>query len=315
MLYWSYRDANVVLSDEGQIPRELFAAILGRIGALAPLLGTTKMWKLRAILFLAAMLGAVTATASAEAFRSPHGFVIHLPHGWIEVPKAEIDRWLDSIRNAYPNAPYEEFDHAYRPLSNKHWLEYPRVAIQVRHTGKLEEPPEELFDTLKDRFVGEVSRKGDVKIAEILDDMPVFESVSIDQTLVDWDLERHIMWIAARSQDPNLGSIVGVMAICLTETGILRVGLAVEEAEFSTYMPVFREAVNSIEFSPKLKYQPVMNLTKVGSDRSGVIESAWSRMVESAGPILVLILVGAIVSAATAVVKSLGRKPPTDAED
>ena len=89
------------------------------------------------VILIAAMASMVSAVQLDQTFHADHDFTIHLPDGWIEVPKAEIDRKMAAIRSQYPNAPLELFEYAYQLDSSGHWLEYPYIAIQVRHTGKL----------------------------------------------------------------------------------------------------------------------------------------------------------------------------------
>ena len=157
--------------------------------------------------------------------------------------------------------------------------------IQVRDTGKVTEPPEKAFQEMRSAVIGEMEKKLD----EVAGSVSFLDSASLDDSLVDFDREKHVIWVGARSRVANVGPVASAMAICLTEKGIIRVGLAVRESEFAYYLPVFRHIVNSIHFGPSLRYRPVQQPTGAKSARQ-VFGEAFSRMLEKAGGLLILVL-------------------------
>ena len=214
---------------------------------------------MKAILFWAAtILSACAANAAQldQVFQTHHDFAISLPDEWVEIPKAEIDKHFSEIYGNYPNLPREEFDYAYQLKSSENWFEYPYIMVQVQNTGKRKEPTESVLKENKSQILDGAKRGYEQGMAEMGDSLSLVDSASLDEGLVDWDIEHHVMWMGQRAQVANVGSIATAMAICLTENGILRVGLASKEADSDTYQPIFRQIVNSIEYGPSLKYQP-----------------------------------------------------------
>lgn len=251
------------------------------------------MKKIIYILSCAMLVCTTEAVPLEKEFATKHDFTIYLPSGWIEVPRVEIDRQLDAIYDQYPNVPRETYDYAFQPGSSEYWLEYPYIMIQVRSTGKLTEPPEKIFRSMKAQFVSDLQQEFDKMADTTTGEGSILESFSLDGNLVDWDLGNHVIWMVTRSQVAGVGPVATVMAICLTEKGVMRVGLAVEESDFSHYMPTFREIVNSIQYEPTLKYHPVKHSPKKDGSAS-ILGSALKQMLESAPGIFGLLLIAGL---------------------
>lgn len=258
------------------------------------------------------MLACTTEAIPLEKeFATQHDFTIYLPAGWIKVPQMEIDRQLDAVYSQYPNVVRETFDYAFQPDSSEYWFEYPYIMIQVHNTGKRTEPPEKIFRALKAKFVGDLRQEFDKMADNMTGEDSFLESASLDDNLVDWDLENHVMWMVTRSQVANVGPVATAMAICLTEKGIMRVGLAVKESEFKQYLPTFRRIVNSIQYESTLKYHPV-KYTSLAAGGGKILNSAWSRMLEKSGSVLILCIFGALISGAILKAKKMFRAKPDE---
>ena len=224
-----------------------------------------------------------------KAFRAArHDFTIFLPEGWVEIPKARIDAHFASLLRQSPGASraWGEYDYGYQPGAPSTWFQYPYILIQVKNTGKLRGPPEEVFEAMKSKLVGEMDKKLD----EVTGSLSFMDSASLDDGLIDFDLGNHVMWIGARAEIANVGPVASAMAICLTEQGVMRVGLATRESEFADHLPVFRRVVSGIKYGPQLKYCPVEGKQR-GRTAAEIAKRAWERMVDNAGALLILMLV------------------------
>jgi len=152
-------------------------------------------------LMLVAMASVARAAQLDQTFRTSHDFTIHLPSGWVQVPKAEIDRHLGAIHNQYPNAPRENFDYAYQLDSSEYWLyEHPYIMIQVRNTGKIMQPPEKVFQEMKERVLKEATQEFNKKMNQDQNLMSFLETASLDDSLIDWDIPNHVIWMVMRSR-------------------------------------------------------------------------------------------------------------------
>lgn len=113
-----------------------------------------------------------------------------------------------------------------------------------------------MFKSIKPQLVRGLKQEFETATDNISETNTYNKDVSFADDLVDWDLENHVMWMGQRSQVADVGAVLTIMAVCLTEKGVLRVGLAIRESDYSTYLPLFREIVNSIEYDPSIQYKP-----------------------------------------------------------
>jgi len=151
--------------------------------------------------------------------------------------------------------------------------------IQVRNTGKIVQPPEKVFQEMKERVLKEATQEFNKKMNQDQNLMSFLETASLDDSLIDWDIPNHVIWMVMRSRVANLGPIATVVAICLTEKGVIRVGLAVKESEFASYLPIFRQIVNSIEYGPTLKYRSLQHHVTMKSEEEimkSVLSGMWA---------------------------------------
>lgn len=268
-----------------------------------------RMKTIRLIIIFCVASTIAAATQLSQAFRTSNDFTIHLPVEWHEIPKSEIDHKLNEIYSQHPNAPRDNFDYAYQLASSEDWFEYPYIMIQVRHSGKLAHQPAEAFRQMKAQFIDKLKQQTDETMEQF--EGSFLESASLDDRLVDWDSTNNVIWMVQRSIVENIGPVATVMAICLTETGVIRAGLAVKESEFAKYLPMYRQIVNSIQYGPTLKYKPEQQdlLEKTNSE---IRKSTVRRLIEKAGSIFMLCLVFVLISSATAGFKHLFGSKPSD---
>lgn len=189
----------------------------------------------------------VSDDAVAERYETSDGFALTLPPGWAEAPPEALRQAESEISAASQGAAAETYDYGYQLATAATWFEYPYVLVQVRRIGRVPEGQLAQYEKSDTDF-----QKGAKQVEKSFGDL-----VSNTQTgAPTLDEEHHVLWSALSMSVQEIGTIRALVAIKLTEYGIVQLmGYATEEG-FEQFAPLFREVVNSMDVEEAHAYQP-----------------------------------------------------------
>ncbi len=207
-------------------------------------------------LSLVVALGCCVAAAGQrnQTFQAAQDFSLGIPDGWAQVPSKVIDQRIASLPSSVQaEARREKADYLFQLLS-RGTMVFPLIQIQVRNKGKVTTLPPDTGATFSQlrKFV----EAEDIPVGYRRPrSLPGYQQDAAESGDIEWDASNRVLLFISRSTVPGGSRVSVAMAICYTEKGVLRVGLSADEAEFSLYLPVFRQMVNTINYGPTLKYR------------------------------------------------------------
>ena len=205
----------------------------------------------RALLVLSAILSLLYAAnclaqEGDRPFPTKDGFTLHLPAGWKEIPAAVLDSYAQDIARLAPQAEKQAFDYGFQLSAAKKWFAYPYILVQVHRTGKV---PEEHLRILAQS--GKEMDTGFAKARESLSSLAA--DGKIGETVLD--PSTHTLWTRMSIHVHGVGTINGLIAMILTETGFIQISCYAQEREFPAYLPLFQAVVRSTVLSDELQYR------------------------------------------------------------
>ncbi|QDE32686.1 hypothetical protein [Shewanella polaris] len=172
-------------------------------------------------------------------------FQISIPSDWVEIPRDVLDQYEKSVKNATGQA--QTFEYGYQSTSAVNWFEHPYALVQVKRTGRVPEGQLKQYKKIENGF-----EKGIKKVEESAGDL--LSNVSMGETLYDQD--KHILWSAMSMEVADIGKVKGLIAIKLTEYGIVQFMGYGKEDGFSKLKPTYNNMIHSITVDPSDVYKP-----------------------------------------------------------
>ena len=212
-------------------------------------------------------------------------YTINLPSGWVEIPKDVIDSAAQELRRASKLTNINKYDHAYQMEGGSKWFDYPYILVEVKKIGKATQQD---LDKLEQADPSSESDKVKKTFGSFLSSMEIGK--------MQYDKKSHIIWFKARSDVNDIGTIESLNGIILTSEGCIQIGGYARQKDFAARADVFRNIIEKVTLSDRLKYQ-----------ESSLIEGTFlSRM--NWGQLLSRALVGGLIGGCIAVFFALFRK-------
>lgn len=175
------------------------------------------------------------------------GFSIYLPHDWVEIPRDELDSYLQDYQEAATRKLSIRIDYGYQLKSKKGWFEHPFIFLRVDKKGRVPE------DDLKK--IKKVESILDKKLDDTKGIIPsLILSSKLEKTV--YEADNHILWSVASINYESIGTVKYLSAALLTEEGYILVLCYSKEKDFVRDATIFEEIIKNIKIKDSLKYNP-----------------------------------------------------------
>ncbi|MCP4112836.1 MAG: hypothetical protein GY749_46140 [Desulfobacteraceae bacterium] len=204
-----------------------------------------------------------------KEFNTAHGFTVVLAENWTEVPKDFIDKFRYFSKSIAEQTGFPElsWDYGYQLSTSRSMLQYPFVLIRVEETGKVSE------SSLKDKLISEeleTRLKEGLRKAKNTPKVCKISAAGIENFFYDPD--NHILFTKAKMNIQDVGTVVGLSAIRLTERGSIQLTGYALEADI--YTEFYKNAAREIKLSKPLIYEAEI----ADSDTAPIPEIEWEKV-------------------------------------
>ena len=188
-------------------------------------------------------------------FNTRDDFEISLPAGWVQIPKNVLNEYFKELQVLSPGLikDYFDYDYGFQRNALTEGLSYPYILIQVKNSGRIPEAQLKSVSSVENAI--QESIKGATKQAsQSIQSMFTSSHIETGKSVYDSDL--HIFWTQMESSVPGVGKVKAIIAMLLTERGVLNVLCYARSEEYEGYLPLFEKIVKGISFSETLRYKP-----------------------------------------------------------
>ena len=226
-------------------------------------------------------------TAGGDTFDTYDQFSVTLPTGWVWMPRNVLIQYAKTIDKLAPDTPSQFYDYGFQYRNSDDWFTYPYILIQVKNVGRIP--------------TGEMARYRKVRsgMEEGLDQVREGYSSVITEAVAgepEFDYERKILWTSMSMDLQDKGQVRALIAVKLTEKGLIQLNGYATSETFDEYEPVFREAFATLEVDEAIRYKPQI------TDNAPVIGNI------NLGKVLIVCIQGAIAGGVLWIVYALVRK-------
>jgi hypothetical protein len=168
-------------------------------------------------------------------------FSISVPAGWVEIPKAELDRITAYARKAAPTPTPQAFKYGFQACRDD---PFPRVVIQVE-TGRWSE--ESIFKMAGGTKNEEIQRGLNTA-------SPALASMNLQIGSHVWDPKAQIGWMRMQPTEKDGRPMTGLAGLHPTEAGAIKVDCYDYESEFGQFAPTFSAIITSVKIDEQFRY-------------------------------------------------------------
>ncbi len=172
-------------------------------------------------------------------------FQISMPSDWVEIPRDVLDQYEVAVQEA--TGQNQTYEYGYQSTSAVNWFEHPYALVQVKRTGRVPEGQLKNYKKIESGFK-EGIQKVDDSAGDLLKNMTMGETI--------YEQDRHILWSAMTMEVAGIGKVKGLIAVKLTEFGVVQFMGYGKEETFSKHEPTYRKMINSITVSQPDIYNP-----------------------------------------------------------
>ena len=197
---------------------------------------------MKKFILIALLSISLLAPASSEpvnkSFPTQDGFTIIMPDTWMPIPKNVLNAYTKALEQFAPNMEKQVYDFGFQPASNKNWLTYPYMLIQVKKTGKV--PEKELRDLTK--FQQQIEL-GASNASEALG--KTISVLNSGDTL--YDEAHHIVYSTVNLDVQQAGKVKALISVILTNQGSINLYGYALESEFNQYLAFYMDAAGNVQ--------------------------------------------------------------------
>ncbi len=172
-------------------------------------------------------------------------FKISMPPDWVELPRDVLDQYEVAVQEATGQS--LTYEYGYQSTSAVNWFEHPYALVQVKRNGRIPEGQLKKYKKIESGF-----KEGIEKLEESAGDL--LQNISMGETIYEQD--RHILWSAMSMEVAGVGKVKGLIAVKLTEFGVVQFMGYDKEESFSQYESIYRKMIYSITVSQADIYKP-----------------------------------------------------------
>lgn len=172
-------------------------------------------------------------------------FQISIPSDWVEIPRDILDQYEVAVQEATGQS--QTYEYGYQSTSAVNWLEYPYALVQVKRTGRVPEGQLKNYLKIESGFK-EGLQKVDDSSGDLLKNMTMGETI--------YEQDRHILWSALTMDVAGVGKVKGLIAVKLTEFGVVQFMGYGKEESFTQHEPTYRKMIHSITANQSDIFKP-----------------------------------------------------------
>jgi hypothetical protein len=215
-------------------------------------------------------LATITLSVFGSTFDTQDQFSIGLPDNWTEIPKDVLDEFSDNVVKLAPQNPKQIYDYGYQLSESKGWLQYPYILVQVKNVGRVASGELKQYKKLEEGFAEGLDQVND-SFSDIISNASFGETV--------YDEGNKILWTTISMDVEGSGLVKAVIAVKLTEKGIIQFNAYATEATFDQYAQIYRNAFIDLDIAESITYNPQLtdNAPVIGGINMGKVLSAGIR--------------------------------------
>jgi len=145
-----------------------------------------------------------------------------------------------------PTAEKQTFAYGFQHSSTQGWLTYPYILVQIKKTGRVSEAQLKSVQQVKQGL-----EKGAEKVQNSMS--AIVSGARFGEPI--YDPAAHILFTRIGMDVKEVGAVKGLMALLLTQEGIIQIAAYTKASEFESYAPVFESIAKGIILEDRLKYQ------------------------------------------------------------
>jgi hypothetical protein len=170
-------------------------------------------------------------------------FSISVPSGWVDMPKAELDRITTAARKAAPKYVSEPFKYGFLESAGS---PFPRVVILMR-SGRWSE---ELIAQMP-----ALAATKDEAQHNVTSSIPALAAMNLQIGKMSWDSKARIAWVPVGFSDERGQPMAGLAGLHPTELGVIQVNCYATQSDFERIAPTFVAIIASVKIDEAIKYR------------------------------------------------------------
>jgi len=180
-----------------------------------------------------------------KSYPTKDGFTITMSDTWMPIPKNVLNAYTKALQQFAPNMEKQVYDYGFQLASNKNWLTYPYILIQVKNTGKV--PEKELKNLTK--FQQQVEL-GASNASEALG--KTISVLSSGDTVYDEAL--HIVYSIVNLDVQQAGKVKALISMIMTNQGSINLYGYALESEFDQYSTFYMDVARNVQIDEIFRY-------------------------------------------------------------
>ncbi|MFT5521780.1 MAG: hypothetical protein ACI9IA_002385 [Enterobacterales bacterium] len=197
------------------------------------------------LIFIFTIVFSLPLAAEENTLSAGSDFKITVPSDWVEIPRDILDQYEVAVQEATGQS--QTYEYGYQSTSAENWFEHPYALVQVKRTGRVPEGQLKNYKKIESGFK-EGLQKVDDSSGDLLKNMTMGETI--------YEQDRHILWSAITMDVADVGKVKGLIAVKLTEFGVVQFMGYGKEKSFSLHEPTYRKMIHSITANQSDIYKP-----------------------------------------------------------
>lgn len=213
---------------------------------------------------------ATVLSSFGSTYETQDQFSINLPDAWVEIPKDVLDEFSENVSKLAPQNPKQIYDYGYQLNESDGWLQYPYILVQVKNVGRVASGELKQYKKIEKGFAEGLDQVND-SFSDIMSNASFGETV--------YDEGNHILWTTISMDVEGSGKVKAVVAVKLTEKGIIQFNAYATEATFDEYAQIYRNAFINLNIDESIAYKPQLtdSAPVIGGINTGKVLSAGIR--------------------------------------
>ena len=195
--------------------------------------------------FLALTIFSLQLAAEETLMTAGSDYQISIPSDWIEIPRDVLDQYEVAVKNA--TGQDQTYEYGYQSSSAVNWFEHPYALVQVKRTGRIPEGQLKQYQKIESGF-----KEGIDKAEDLAGDL--LKNITMGETIYEQD--SHILWSAMTMDVAAVGKVKGLIAVKLTEFGVVQFMGYDKIESFPQIEPTYRKMIHSIALNQPDIYMP-----------------------------------------------------------
>lgn len=197
------------------------------------------------LIFIFTIIFSLPLAANESTLSAGTDYQISVPSDWVEIPRDILDQYEVALQEA--TGQNQTYEYGYQSTSAVNWFEHPYALVQVKRTGRVPEGQLKKYKKIESGF-----KEGIEQLEESAGNL--LNNITMGETI--YEEKKHILWSAMSMEVADVGKVKGLIAVKLTEFGVVQFMGYGKEESFSQYEPTYKNMIHSITVSEPDIYKP-----------------------------------------------------------